>query len=224
MSRAYPIPSPAKQGRARRPVGDRDGGAAIAEDIVDPGAQAPLHVAVGFAIWGAKIQPLAGASRADFRHVGGKVVKRQPFPVSPMHFAQARVQRQRFRVGAQQQRGIAGAHQRACHPAETSEFIRHAPARHGAPPRVRYRNITRSLNATFRIPRRFAVADKDDGQRRAGHDYFRRTSTGAWSDGCSQPRTLRKISASRTRGASAGVTQTWSRRRPLSAASQSAAR
>ena len=48
--------------------------------------------------------------------------------------------------------------------------------------------------------------------------------TGAWSDGCSQPRTARSTRLPCPASAISGVAQTWSSRRPLSAASQSGAR
>ncbi len=51
-----------------------------------------------------------------------------------------------------------------------------------------------------------------------------RASTGAWSEGCSQPRTSRRISLPPIEGARSAVAQTWSSLRPLSAADQSRAR
>src|SRR5690606_22264665 len=46
------------------------------------------------------------------------------------------------------------------------------------------------------------------------------TITGTWSDGRSQPRASFTTSIWAAKGAAAGLVQTWSRRRPLSALSQ----
>ena len=50
------------------------------------------------------------------------------------------------------------------------------------------------------------------------------TMTGTWSDGAGQPRASLRTTAFFSALTSPGVTQTWSRRRPLSATDQSAVR